>query len=171
MDFVAVISSLLGNFGVNWVGFLGQLATFVILLVGLRIILYKPVLAMLDERKRRIAQGLKDAEEAAKAKQQSEEEAAERLKEAMSKAEALLDEAQKSSKRLRDQLMVQTQAEIDKSKREQEEQLAQMKQDMIKEVKAEVADLVVATTKKVLGNQLSTADQKELAAKAAKEVG
>lgn len=170
MDFIAVIGSLLGNFGVNWAGFIGQLATFVILLVGLRIILYKPVLAMLDERKRRIAQGLKDAENAAKARQQSEEDAAARLKEATAKAEELLEEAQKSSQRLKDQLLAQTQAEIDKTKRDQQQQLLKMREDMVKEVKGEVAELVVATAAKVLGDQLSDTDKQKLATKSAKEL-
>jgi len=170
MDFISTIGSLLENFGVNWVGFLGQLATFVILLIGLRVLLYKPVLSMLEERKQRIAQGLKDAEAAAEAKAKSEKAAAERLREATEKAEALLEETHKSSKTLRDQLMAQTQAEIDRVKAAHDEQLAKMKQDMLREVKSEVAGLVVTTTKKVLGDQLNEADHQKIAAKAVKEL-
>ena len=96
MDIVATISSLLGNFGVNWTSFLGQLVTFVILLALLRLILYKPMISMLEERKARIAQGLKDADEAAKARAESEHQAADRLKEATAKAESLLEESRKA---------------------------------------------------------------------------
>ena len=170
MDLVATITDLLANFGVNWLGFIGQLVTFVILLVGLRVILYKPVLSMLEERKQRIAQGLKDADAAAQAKSRSEVDAAETLREATAKAEALIEETQQSTQRMRDQMMAQTQAEIDRIKREQDEQIAQMKQEMLKEVKAEVAGLVVATTSKILGDQLTSADQQKIASKAAKEI-
>jgi F-type H+-transporting ATPase subunit b len=170
MDILSTIGSLFGTFGVNWAGLIGQLVTFVILLVGLRAILYKPVLNMLEERKQRIAQGLKDAEAAASAKERSELEAAQQLREATEKAQELLEEAQKSSQRLKDQLMAQTQAEIDRTKRDQAAQMEQMRSDMLRDVRAEVAELVVTTTKKVLGGELSPADQKQIAAKAAKEM-
>lgn len=170
MDIISSVSSLLENFGVNWVGFLGQLTTFVILLALLRVILYKPMLAMLEERKSRIAQGLKDAEEAAKARAESEKNAAEQLKEATVKAESLLEESRKAAERLKAEVMSQTQAEIERAKQSQQEQLIQMKSDMLREVKSEVADLVVSTTKKVLGEELTGADQKKIADRAVKEL-
>ena len=170
MDIVATISSLLGNFGVNWTSFLGQLVTFVILLALLRLILYKPMISMLEERKARIAQGLKDADEAAKARAESEHQAADRLKEATAKAESLLEESRKAAERLKSEVMSQTQAEIERVKQAQQEQLAQMKSDMMREVKSEVADLVVTTTKKVLGEELTGAEQKKIADRAVKEL-
>ena len=170
MDIISSVSSLLESFGVNWFSFLGQLATFVILLALLRLILYKPMLNMLEERKARIAQGLKDADEAAKARAESEQQAAERLKEATAKAESLLEESRKAADRLKSEVMSQTQAEIERVKQAQQEQLAQLKSDMLREVKSEVADLVIATTKKVLGEELSGADQKKIADRAVKEL-
>ena len=52
------ITGLFSQFGVTWGQLGGQLVTFVVLLILLRLFLYKPVLSMLDERKARIAQGL-----------------------------------------------------------------------------------------------------------------
>jgi F-type H+-transporting ATPase subunit b len=170
MDIISSVSSLLENFGVNWVSFLGQLTTFVLLLALLRLVLYKPMLQMLEERKTRIAQGLKDAEEAAKARAESEQQAVERLKEATAKAESLLEESRKAAERLKSEVMSQTQVEIERVKQSQQEQLAQMKAEMLRDVKSEVADLVVTTTKKVLGEELSGADQQKLAERAVKEL-
>ena len=39
-----------------------QIVNFLLLMVILRLVLYKPVLNMLDQRKERIAQSMKDAE-------------------------------------------------------------------------------------------------------------
>ncbi len=170
MDIISSVSSLLGNFGVNWASFLGQLTTFVILLVLLRLILYKPMLAMLEERKARIAQGLKDADQAAKARAESERQAAAQLKEATAKAESLLEESRKAAERLKSEVMNQTQVEIERVKQAQQDQLAQMKSEMMREVKSEVADLIVTTTKKVLNQELTGAEQKKIADRAVKEL-
>lgn len=170
MDIASTIGSLLENFGVNWVSFIGQLVTFVVLLTLLRFILYKPMLSMLEERKARIAQGLKDADEAAKARIESEQAAADRLKEATAKAESLLEESRKAADRLKAEVMAQTQTELDRAKQMQQQQLLQMKSDMMREVKSEVADLVVTTTRKVIGEELSGAEQKKIAERAVKEL-
>lgn len=170
MDLISTLGQLFGTFGVDWTRLAGQLITFVILLVGLRFILYKPMLTMLENRKQKIAQGLKDAEEAAKARQSAEQQAAEALRQANTKAQQLLEEAQKTSEQLRQQIMADTQAEIARNRQVQQDMLEQMRQEMMREVRAEVAGLVVSTTEKVLRRDLDTSEQQKIAATAAKEL-
>ena len=170
MDFIGTIGNLFGNFGVTWYRLAGQLVTFAVLMIGLRIFLYKPMLSMLEERKAKISQGLKDAEEAARARAQAQAEAAEQLKAATRKAEELLEQATKSAAKLKDEVMAQTQEEIARLRAQQEEQLAQHKQQMLSEIRGEVANLVVTTTEKLMRQNLTADDQKKLAAQAVKEL-
>lgn len=170
MDLLSTLGQLFGTFGVDWHRLIGQLITFVILLVGLRFILYKPMLTMLENRKAKIAQGLKDAEEAAKARSAAEAAATEALKQANAKAQQLLEEAQKTSEQLRQQIMADTQAEIARNRQVQQDMLDQMRQEMLRDVRSEVASLVVATTEKVLRQDLSKDQQQKLADRAAKEL-
>jgi F-type H+-transporting ATPase subunit b len=48
--------------GINLPQLIAQVANFFVLLVLLRLTLYKPILGMLDERKQKIAEGLNAAE-------------------------------------------------------------------------------------------------------------
>lgn len=63
-------------FGVNWKLLLIQAVNFGLLLSALTYFLYKPVLKMIDERREKVAQGVRTAQEAdrklAEAKEQSE---------------------------------------------------------------------------------------------------
>jgi F-type H+-transporting ATPase subunit b len=164
------IIDLLVNFGVSWERLLGQIVTFVILLVVLRLVMYKPILRMLDERKQKIAQGLKDAEAAADERRRAEEKASAELKEATRKAEALLDEAKSAAESMRQDLMTQAQADLQRARDAQRAELERARQDMIDDVRKDVVQLVVATTSKVLQQELSKEQQQTLIRQAAKEL-
>lgn len=60
------MSELIHKLGIDWKLLLAQAANFFIILVILRFTVYKPLLKMLGERRRKIEQGFKDSEEAAK---------------------------------------------------------------------------------------------------------
>lgn len=60
------MSELFEAFGVNWKLLLVQAVNFGLLLSVLTYFLYKPVLRIIDERQKKIAEGVKTAEEAAR---------------------------------------------------------------------------------------------------------
>ncbi len=60
--------------GINWGFLLSQIVNLAILLIALRLVLYKPVMRMLDQRAQRIKKGLEDAELASKKAAQAEAE-------------------------------------------------------------------------------------------------
>lgn len=164
------IAELFTNFGVTWSKLAGQVLTFTVLLIGLRFILYKPMLSMLEERKLRIAKGLSDAEAAAAALAKAETTSLEKLKEATKKAELLIEETTQAATRLKQQLVEETQLELQRLREQQAAQLAQAKSEMLREVKSDVASLVVMTTEKVLQRELDERQQEQLAEQAAKEL-
>ena len=65
----------ISKLGINIPGLIAQLVNFLILLVVLKIFLWGPILKVLDERKRRIEEGLNRAEQAASDALATEEEA------------------------------------------------------------------------------------------------
>lgn len=60
------MQELIHKLGIDWKLLLAQAVNFLIILGILRFTVYKPLLKMLGERRRRIEQGLKDSEEASK---------------------------------------------------------------------------------------------------------
>ena len=58
---------ILEQLGINGTLLLSQIVNFFIVMFILRMLLYKPVLGMMDKRKERIAQSMKDVERASAA--------------------------------------------------------------------------------------------------------
>jgi len=58
------MNAFLSAFGIDWKLFISQLVNFILILIILRIFVYKPVLKILKERNRKIKEGLDKAEEA-----------------------------------------------------------------------------------------------------------
>lgn len=132
------MSALFAAFGVNWHLLVIQAVNFVLLLVVLSYFLYKPVLKIIDERQKKIAEGVRTAEEAshrlAEAKEESEgivgaaardaealaltararadERGHEIVKAAESKADALMKDASVRAQEAQRQAMLESQREI-----------------------------------------------------------
>ncbi|MEK6222987.1 MAG: ATP synthase F0 subunit B, partial [Chloroflexota bacterium] len=79
--------------GINLGYILLQVANFLVLLVILRVWVYKPLINMLTTRRETIAQGLEDARVAAEARANAESEAEKILSNAQSKASDVVREA------------------------------------------------------------------------------
>ena len=79
--------------GINLGYFLVQTFNFLILLVVLRVWVYKPIVGLLEKRRQSIAQGLEDARVAAEARANAEKEAEKIIADANRQASQLVAEA------------------------------------------------------------------------------
>ncbi len=80
--------NILNTFGFQPVLFLAQLVNFLILVYVFKRFLYKPILKTLQERRRVIAKGITDAQDAAKEKAEAEAKKAEAAEAAKAAEEA-----------------------------------------------------------------------------------
>ncbi len=132
------MSDLFAVFGINWKLLLVQAFNFGILLLILWRFLYTPVLKMIDERRKKIEEGVKNAEEADRklaasgaageeirskasreaeamvvaARTRAEEKKAEMMRDAESKAQALLSDATARAEETQRQALKQSEKEI-----------------------------------------------------------
>jgi F-type H+-transporting ATPase subunit b len=148
-----------------------QVINFVILLVILQRLLYKPFLAKMQERTAAIQKSLEEAQaaRAEAARQQEENEA--RLHAAYAEAAAIrahaLKEAAEEQKRLVDAARAESQRLIDGAR-------AQMEADVRRardELRREVAELAVAVAEKLVRKSLRDEDHRRLLAEAVAKVG
>lgn len=84
------MSALFEAFGVNWQLLLVQVVNFAVLLAALTYFLYKPVLKMIDERREKIAEGVRTAEAAATRLADAKAESDQLVGDAAREAEALV---------------------------------------------------------------------------------
>src|SRR6476619_1002487 len=91
------MDQILTEFGIQPLLLAAQVVNFLVLLFILNKLLYKPILQMLQTRKDRIAESLKNAEEIENTLAKTEEDREKRLKEATDEAKDIINEATKSA--------------------------------------------------------------------------
>ncbi len=140
--------------GVNLPGLVAQFVNFLILLVVLRLFLYGPIVRMLDERKRRIEEGLRRSEEAASMAASSETEARAAMEQARAEARDVVQRAQETATRLREELEQQARADADKIVSQARADIDLERQQAIQQLRTEFAALTVSAAERVINQSL-----------------
>ena len=123
---------------------------------------FKPVSRMLDERRERIEQGLKDAEQARRDRENAEAERVATLAEARKEANDILARAQRLAQETRDADIAATREELDRMRERATNEIEAEKQRAIGELRAEVADLALAAASRVVGESMTDERQRRL---------
>ncbi|PIR66916.1 MAG: ATP synthase F0 subunit B [Parcubacteria group bacterium CG10_big_fil_rev_8_21_14_0_10_36_14] len=148
------MESLLDKLGVDWKLLLAQAINFLILLAILYKFLYKPVLKTLHDREEKIDNSLKQAERIEENLFKSEAEKAKIIAEARNEAGRIIAEGKDTSDKMRDELVNTAKIEATNALEQGKKQLAIEKEQMFKELKGEVADMVTVATEKILRNKI-----------------
>lgn len=98
------MNALFEQLGINWKLFLSQAVNFFVLLLVLRIFIYKPLLAIIKERSKKIKEGLEKAEEASIRLKEVDIIAKNKLKQANQDSINIIKETEKQAKVLEDNL-------------------------------------------------------------------
>ncbi len=150
---------LLHGLGVNLPGLFAQMLNFCIVAFILWRFAFKPVIATLDERQKKIESGLKYAEEMKAKLDATQQESAAIIKTSQVEAAKFIEEARKAAKDFsdREQKAAAERANDTIAKAQQVIELEHKK--MLADARSEIARLVVATTQRVLAKELSDADR------------
>ena len=158
------------TFGWNPWLFLSQVISFVIVALLLRRFAYKPILAVLEERRRKIEEGQINAEKIKKELAEAEKRYQEIVAKANADAQRMIDEARESaahlSERKQQEAIVAAEQIIAKAR----EASATEHERTMEALKRELGRLVVDTTAKVTGKVLTTEDQKRLQEEASRQL-
>ena len=164
------MGELLKTFGVTWVAFISQVIIVLVVYFVLKKYAFGPVTDILEQRRKRIADGEANLEKIRTELEQAEAKVASMLSAANKDAERLIEEAKTSAAAVREQ---KTQDAINEagniiakakeaSKLEHERLLADLKRDF--------GRLVIDTTGKVTGKVLDDSDQERINQEAAGQI-
>jgi F-type H+-transporting ATPase subunit b len=103
------MADLLQSFGVDWRLLVVQAVNFGVLLVALTYFLYKPVLNILDERRKKIEQGVIDASKAKEELDNAEAKAEDIIAEASNKAEGVVLSAKEIAEQKKQEIIAEAQ--------------------------------------------------------------
>jgi F-type H+-transporting ATPase subunit b len=135
---------------------------FILLFVLLSVFALGPLRRMLDERRARIEEGLRDAEQARRDRESAEAERVAALQEARREANEIITRAQKVAQDSRDADIAATKAELERLRDRASAEIDAEKQRAISDLRAEVADLALQAASKVVGETLNTERERRL---------
>jgi len=140
---------LFGKLGINAKLLLAQMVNFFILLYVLRRFAYKPILKVLDDRKRSIEKGLGDALKAEQKLLETEDLKKRVLADARQEARMIFVQAEKSAQEMKNSIVESARMEANRMMEDAKNSISQEKQKMLEEARSEIAGLVVLAMKKI----------------------
>jgi F-type H+-transporting ATPase subunit b len=156
------VQQIANTFGVDWPHLMAQIISFSIVCLLLHRFAYKPILKMLEERQRQIAQGLADTEKIKAELAQTETQRHEIMILANAQATKLIEEARTAADRMRQQEAIKAIAAADQIIEKAREAAARQHAVMLAELKREVGGLVVRATATITGKILTPDDQRRM---------
>ena len=164
------IEQIARTFGVNWPHLIAQIISFSIVCGLLYLFAYKPVLRMLTERQRLIAQGLANSEKIRVELEKTETQRKDVIAQANTQANQFIEDARSVAAQLREQETKKAISAAEQIMVKAREAAAQDHTRMLAQLKQEVGRLVVQTTAAITGTILTTEDQRRLAEETAREL-
>jgi F-type H+-transporting ATPase subunit b len=149
-------------FQVNLFWVIVSALNFIVFFVLIWTFAFKPVSKMLEDRRERIEQGLKDAEQARRDRENAEAERVATLAEARKEANDILARAQRVSQETREADLAATREDLERMRERAMTDIDAEKQRAIAELRGEVADLAIAAASRVVGESLNDDRQRRL---------
>src|ERR1700724_2532253 len=169
-SFADTVRDTADTFGWNPWLFFSQVISFAIVAFLLRRFAYRPILAVLEDRRRKIEEGQLNAERIRKQLAESEKRYQEILAKANADAQRMIDEARASAAHLSERKQQEAIAAAEQIVAKAKEAAALEHESQMQTLKRELGRLVVETTEKVTGKVLTPDDQKRLQEEAARQV-
>ncbi len=158
-------------FQINLFWIVAQAASFLLFLLILYLVAFRRITGVLEERRTRIEQGLRDADQARLDREQA---AAERLRvlgEARAEAEDILVRAQRVAEESRERDMAETRAQLEQLRERAAADIAAEKDRALADVRNQVADLALAAAARVVGETMTTERERRLVDEFLSQIG
>jgi len=152
------------KFQINLFWIIVSAANFIVFFLIIRMLAFPGLTRTLEERRSRIEQGLKDAEQARRDRESGEQERLAAISEARREANEILNRAQKVASEVREQDMAATREELGRMRERAAAEIDAEKQRAIAELRGEVTDLALAAAGRVVRESMTGDRQRKLVA-------
>jgi F-type H+-transporting ATPase subunit b len=164
------VGNVAQQFGVYWPNLIAQVILFAIVYSVLRTYAFQPIIAMLEERRRRIEEGQLNAEKIKKQLAEAQAKYEEILAKANAESQRLLEEVRASGDRLAEQKRQEAIAAAEQIALKAQEAIALERDKTMAEMKRELGRLVVEATTRVTGKILSPDDHQKINEETARQI-
>ncbi len=157
--------------GINLQGLIVQIINFVLLLIVLRLTIYKYLLGLVDRRAARIKESLDQAEKIQKDTAQAQEEIKRRFDEARQEGQALINQASQIGERLKEEARQEARKEAEAMVQRARAEIQQERNEAIDQVRRQFAELIILAAERVIHKSLDASTHKELIEEVLREKG
>src|SRR3989338_6548649 len=161
------MEELIIKLGIDWKLLIAQIINFGLLIFLLYKFTYGPIIKFLEVRSKKIAEGILNAEEMEKRKQEIEKIGKEKAQE---KANELLKKSKELAEKEHTKVILEAQDKVKKVIAEAKANIVTEKELAIAEAKTELGGLVLIAIKKVLGKNIDAGIDKDIIEESIKEL-
>jgi len=158
------------QFGIQPILLLAQIVNFLIILFVLKKFFYKPIVKMLEDRKKKIAESLENAQTIEEKLAKTEEKTAKILDEARNQAQVIITDTKSEAERIYEQATLDARKAGEELLIRAKDQIEKEKQDMKHEIEQETMVLVAGVVEKVLSRNLTAKEKDQMTAKSLSEI-
>ncbi|MCH8920015.1 MAG: F0F1 ATP synthase subunit B [Chloroflexi bacterium] len=152
----------IGALGINLPSLIAQLINFTLLLIVLGWAFKRFLFPLLDERRKRIQEGLEASEEAKQRLSQTETETAAELEKARQEGQGLIGQAQQMSARIQEEARQSARAEGETLLERARSEIQLERDAAIADLRREFADLTITAAERVIRRSLDRKAHREL---------
>ncbi len=148
--------------GLNAGYLLAQIINFVIIFGALTLLLWRPIVNMLDARAAKIAKGLEDAQVAANARLNAEAEAERILTSSRTDVSRVIEEGRARGEEVTRQIEAEARAEAERIRTEARQAAEAERNQQLADLRGQVANVAVAISQRLIGASLDEKRQSAL---------
>jgi F-type H+-transporting ATPase subunit b len=148
--------------GINLPWLIAQLVNYILILLILRALVYKPVMNMLATRRQKIQESLDYAEKVKAEAANQQKDFERRLDEARREAQVAAQSAQQAAEKERQRILAEAQQEAEQIREQARGELDYERRQMTSELRQQVIDLSILGAQRVIGATLDAGRSRQL---------
>ena len=156
------MEAIANTLGLNVPGLIWHAVNFIVLLFLLRLVLFKPVVGILDARAQRVRDSMEQADAARRAAEQAEADRQTLLAETRREAEQIRARADEQAKRILADAEARAKERQQQAEQQAEAAAKQIEDRVMAQVRTQLADLVVTAVDRVTRGALDANSQRGL---------
>ena len=144
----------MGDLGINLGSLIAFLVTFIVLIVLLRLVAYKPIIKMLDERSARIKESMEQAEAIKEKTAHAEETIKAQIEAGRKEGQAIVAQASQVGERVKEEARAEARQEAEALIAKARAEIDRERIESIDQLRKEFVDLAILAAEKVIDESL-----------------
>ena len=161
---------LFNALGVNIKILIAQFLNFAVLVFVLYRFGYKPILKMIDERQKKIEEGINNTHKTREKLDEIAREKKEIIQAARAEAQVIMEKARVQAENKQKEMISRAKEEIGQVINQEKAKIRQEKAESLKQIRQEVSSLVLIALDRVLGEKIDDKKDKDIIQKAVKDL-